>query len=69
VCKRGGRILLLQHGKGTWDFINTVLDKGAGEQGGGLVADLREAWGCAAAALQLSKLRSCPQQLCCGSMP
>lgn len=30
VCKPGGRILLLQHGKGTWDFINTVLDKGAG---------------------------------------
>lgn len=30
MCKPGGRILLLQHGKGTWDFINTVLDKGAG---------------------------------------
>jgi hypothetical protein len=30
VCKPGGRILLLQHGKGTWDFVNGILDNGAG---------------------------------------
>ncbi|EFN59364.1 hypothetical protein CHLNCDRAFT_137827 [Chlorella variabilis] len=31
VCKPGGRILLLQHGKGTWGFVNSILDSGAGE--------------------------------------
>lgn len=30
MCKPGGRILLLQHGKGSWRFINNVLDNGAG---------------------------------------
>ena len=33
MCKPGGRILLLQHGKGTWDFVNGILDSGAGERG------------------------------------
>ena len=30
VCKPGGRILLLQHGRGTWGFINRILDNSAG---------------------------------------
>lgn len=33
MCKPGGRILLLQHGKGSWGFINNVLDNGAGGAG------------------------------------
>lgn len=39
MCKPGGRILLLQHGHGTWNFINNVLDNGAGTQAGGTGAE------------------------------
>ena len=42
MCKPGGRILLLQHGKGSWGFINNVLDNGAG--GGGQAGLPRWAW-------------------------
>ncbi|PSC68852.1 serine protease [Micractinium conductrix] len=38
LCKPGGRILLLQHGKGSWDFVNGILDRGAGEH--------HKRWGC-----------------------
>lgn len=30
VCRPGGRILLLQHGQGSWGFVNSILDSGAG---------------------------------------
>ena len=26
VCKPGGQIILLQHGKATWDWLNSRLD-------------------------------------------
>ncbi|KAK9446574.1 S-adenosyl-L-methionine-dependent methyltransferase [Limtongia smithiae] len=29
LLRPGGRILLLEHGRGTWDFINRILDKNA----------------------------------------
>ncbi|KAK7207634.1 S-adenosyl-L-methionine-dependent methyltransferase [Myxozyma melibiosi] len=29
LLKPGGRIILLEHGRGTWDFINRILDKNA----------------------------------------
>ncbi len=29
VCKPDGTILLLEHGRGTWDFINSILDRSA----------------------------------------
>jgi hypothetical protein len=29
MCKPDGRILLLEHGLGTWDFINRILNRNA----------------------------------------
>ncbi|KAK9476808.1 S-adenosyl-L-methionine-dependent methyltransferase [Lipomyces japonicus] len=29
LLKPGGKIILLEHGRGTWDFINRILDKNA----------------------------------------
>lgn len=29
VCKRDGRLLLLEHGKGSYDWINRIIDGGA----------------------------------------
>ena len=39
VVKAGGKILLLEHGRGTWQFINKILDSSALEH--------RKKWGCA----------------------
>ncbi|KAK9470366.1 S-adenosyl-L-methionine-dependent methyltransferase [Dipodascopsis tothii] len=38
LLRPGGRILLLEHGRGTWDFINRILDKEAARRA--------EQWGC-----------------------
>ncbi|KAJ9079135.1 hypothetical protein DSO57_1038612 [Entomophthora muscae] len=38
VCKPGGKILLLQHGTGYFDFLNNLLDKNADKHA--------EKWGC-----------------------
>jgi methyltransferase OMS1 len=29
LLKPGGKLLLLEHGKGTWDFVNTAIDNQA----------------------------------------
>jgi len=29
VLRPGGKLLLLEHGKGSWDFINRILDDNA----------------------------------------
>ena len=38
MCKPGGKILLLEHGRGTWDWVNSVLDRQAEEH--------HQKWGC-----------------------
>lgn len=38
LLKPGGRIVLLEHGRGRYDFINTILDKRSHQHG--------EKWGC-----------------------
>jgi len=38
MCKPGGKILLLEHGLGTWDFINSVLNRNAEKHA--------QKWGC-----------------------
>ena len=31
VCKPEGKLILLEHGKASWDFLNSSLDQGAQE--------------------------------------
>ena len=38
ALKPGGQLLLLEHGRGTWNFINKILDSSAEEH--------RKKWGC-----------------------
>jgi len=38
MCKPDGKILLLEHGRGTWDFINNILDNNAEKHA--------QKWGC-----------------------
>ncbi|GAB4817849.1 hypothetical protein N2152v2_004895 [Parachlorella kessleri] len=38
VCKPGGKIVLLEHGRASWSFVNRILDNGAAQHKG--------KWGC-----------------------